>query len=235
MSEKLDHVNEYINNFISANFPELSRFKIKMNEEALYFNNILNGYKHVLYIGLGHLNYPHEQVVNGGFQCWTEVTFAEDLLIKLLSKHNLHVKQLFPTIWFNKFTVSNFKTVWDSFRQFDEYDLSTNKQALADLCEHYKKTISQNFIPFWEKHSNMQYINDEIINKVPENDLDDFLSDMPKFKKLIIMKLCSNPNYDEYKKYINSLVENALIEDNEQNKPYADLFKELTEILETKK
>lgn len=233
MSKKLDFVNQYISNFISDNFPEFSRFKIEINEDNLYFQSITDGYKHVFYVGLGHITYPYEQIVHGGFHCWTEVTILENLLLDLVIKHGLHREQLFPTIWFNEFTNKNFNEIWDSFRQFRDYDLSTNKEKLDVLCQHYKETITHHFIPFWEKYSSIQYINDEIINKVPENKLNSFLPGMTKFKKLIIMKLGSNPNYDEYKKYVTIVVENELLLDKVENKPYADLFTELVEILET--
>lgn len=233
MSEKLNYVNDYITYFISSNFPEFSRFKIKMNEDALYLHNNKNGYKNEITVGLGEFTYPDHKIVNGGFHCWVRVNFVENLLIELLSKHDLHVGQLHPTIWFNEFTIPNFKPIWDSFRQFDGYDLSTDKEMLDKLCEHYKEVIERYFIPFWEKYSNIQYINDEIINKVPEEDLNNYISDMGNFKKLIMMKLCSNPEYNNYKDYLKTVVENALKEDKNKYKPFADLFEELTEILET--
>ncbi|WP_406843887.1 hypothetical protein [Flavobacterium soyae] len=236
MSRKVDFVNDYIANYVSDNFPELSRFKIEMNEDALYFHNIVDGYKHVLYVGLGHITYPDEKVVHGGFHCWTEVTIVENLLIELLSKHKLYVKQLFPTIYFDEFTNTDFKGVWDSFKQFDNYDLSTNKEILDKLCKHYSNVIKQYFIPFWKKYSNIQYINDEIIDKVDQMDLTDYLGvGLVQFKKLIIMRICKNQRYDSYKEWLLNIYrtkEDEMKNDSEWNAKY-NLFKELIEILET--
>jgi hypothetical protein len=231
MSKKVDFVNDYICNYISVNFPEFSRFKIEINEDSLYFQSITDGYKHVIYVGLGRITYANEKIVHGGFHCWLEFIVVENLLTDLLFKHNLYVNQLFPTIRLNEFTNKNFNKIWDSFRGFRDYDLSIDKEKLDALCQHYKETIAHHFIPFWEKYGSIQYINDEIINKVTEEDLNNYLPGMGNFKKLMIMKICSNPNYNEYEKYLTNLVENAVLQDKEEYEPYADLFKELTEIL----
>ncbi|AWK05284.1 hypothetical protein HYN56_13985 [Flavobacterium crocinum] len=232
MNEKLNFVNDYITAFITHNFPEFSRFKIKINEDALYFHNNTNGYKHEIFVGLGELTYPDHKIVNGGFHCWVGVNFVENLLIELISKHDLHLNQLHPTIWFNEFTISNFSSIWDSFKQFKDYDLSTNKEILDKLCNHYKEIINQHFIPFWDIYSNIQYINDEIIDIVPEEEVNNYFPGMGNFKKLIIMKLCSNSNYNDYKNYLVTVAENAVIVDPVKYKPYANLFNELTEKLE---
>ncbi|GAA3746661.1 hypothetical protein GCM10022422_33860 [Flavobacterium ginsengisoli] len=233
MSRKLDFVNDYISGFISENFPEFSRFKIEINENALYFQNVKDGYKDVLYVGLGHTNYPSEQVSHGGFHCWTEITVVEKLLLDLIVKHGLHVEQLFPTIRFNEFTNNNFNEIWDSFGQFRNYDLSTNEEKLNALCQHYKEMIIQYFTPFWEKYSNIQYVNDEIINKVFEEDLNNYLPGKGNLKKIIIMKICSNPNYNEYKQTLINLAGNAVLQDKDKYQPYENLLSELIEILET--
>ncbi|AWK05285.1 hypothetical protein HYN56_13990 [Flavobacterium crocinum] len=236
MSEKLNFVNDYIADFMSSNFPEFSRFKIKMNEDALYFHNNTNGYKHEIFVGLGELTYPDHKIVNGGFHCWVGVNFVENLLMELISKHDLHLNQLHPTIWFNEFTIPNFSPIWDSFKQFKDYDLATNKEILDKLCDHYKEIINQHFIPFWGKYSNIQYINDEIINKVDQMKLGDYfgVGDL-HFKKLIIMRICKNQNYESYKEWLLNTYakeEKEMKNSKEWNSEY-NLFKELIEILET--
>lgn len=237
MSKKLDFVNDYISNYVSDNFPELSRFKIEINPDNLYYQASINGYKQVLYIGLGHLTYPNEEIVNGGFHCWTQVTIVEDLLFDLIVKHGLHRQQLFPTIWFNEFTIKNFNEIWDSFRQFNGYDLSTDKEKLDALCQHYKEVIVQHFIPFWEKFSDIQYINNEIIDKVDQMNLANYFGvGLMSFKKLIIMRICRNQKYDTYKEWLLNTYkeeEDEMKNDTEWNAEYS-LFKELIDILETK-
>ncbi|WP_343584434.1 hypothetical protein [Flavobacterium sp.] len=235
MNKKIDFINNYISNFISDSFPELSRFKIEMDENALYFSNTVGGYKQVLYVGLGHINYPTEEIVHGGFHCWVEVNVVENLLFDLELKHKLHVKQLFPTIWFNEFTIANFKEIWESFKQFKDCDLSTNIERLDNLCQHYKEVITHHFIPFWKKYSSIEYINDEIINKVDQMDLGDYFgTGLLQFKKLIIMRICRNQEFEPYKEWLLNIYitkKQQMKNDVDWNAKY-NLFKELIEILE---
>lgn len=236
MNKKIDFVNNYISNFISDSFPELSRFKIEMDENALYFHKTVGEYKHVLYVGLGHINYPKQEIVHGGFHCWVEVNVVENLLLDLVLKHRLHVNQLFPTIWFNEFTSTNFNEIWESFKQFKEYDLSTNIEKLDNLCQHYKEMITHFFIPFWEQYSSIKYINDEIINKVDQMDLGDYFgTGLLQFKKLIIMRICQNQKFESYKEWLLNIYrtkEQEMKKDQDWNVKY-NLFKDLIEILET--
>ncbi|MCR4030173.1 MULTISPECIES: hypothetical protein [Flavobacterium] len=226
---------EYIRKFVLEYNPFLKDYLYENSSESLFFYQ--NDSNSNNFLSIGYVVKYTGEVYRGGFNCYTSIRIVENLLNSLIVKHinslaDFSIK-FSATIDFNKYTVSNFETIWDSFRQFDGYDLSTNKEMLDKLCEHYKEVIERYFIPFWEKYSNIQYINDEIINKVPEEDLNNYISDMGNFKKLIIMKLCSNPEYNNYKDYLKTVVENALKEDKNKYKPFADLFEELTEILET--
>ena len=158
---------EYIRKFILEHNPFLKDYVYENNPESLYFyqkdtqsNNFLSiGYV-VKYTGV---------IYRGGFNCNTSIRIVEDLLNALIAKH-IHPVGDFSinfstTIDFNKYTVYDFEMIWDSFKQFDNYDLSTNKEILDKLCEHYSNVIKQYFIPFWKKYSNIQYIT----GQQPEN------------------------------------------------------------------
>ena len=229
---------EYIRKFILEHNPFLKDYVYENNPESLYFyqkdtqsNNFLSiGYV-VKYTGV---------IYRGGFNCNTSIRIVEDLLNALIAKH-IHPVGDFSinfstTIDFNKYTVYDFEMIWDSFKQFDNYDLSTNKEILDKLCEHYSNVIKQYFIPFWKKYSNIQYINDEIIDKVDQMDLADYFGiGLVQFKKLIIMRICKNQRYDSYKEWLLNIYrakEDEMKNDSEWNAKY-NLFKELIEILET--
>jgi|GEM_PF-2600456 len=226
---------EYIRKFVLEHNPFLKDYFYENSPESLYFYQ--NSAHSNNFLSIGYVAKYTGELYRGGFNCYTSIRIVENLLNSLIIKHiNLlsdFSTKFSATVDFNKYTVSNFETIWDSFKQFDNYDLSSNKEMLEKLCVHYVEIIKEYFIPFWEKYSNIQHINDEIINKVEEEDLNNYLPGMGNFKKLIIMKICCNANYGEYKKYLMNLVENAVSQDKEKYGSYANLFNELIEILET--
>jgi hypothetical protein len=226
---------EYIRKFILEHNEFLRDYMYENSPESLYFYQ--EGTKSNNFFSIGYVVNHTGAIYRGGFNCYTSIRIVEDLLNTLIAKHINPIgdfsTKFSTTIDFNKHTVSDFEIIWDSFKQFDDYDLSTNKEMLEKFCGHYVKIIREYFIPFWEKYSDIQYINDEIINKVNEEDLNNYLPGMGNFKKLIIMKICYNANYNEYKKYLINLVNNAVSLDKQKYGSYANLFNELIEKLET--
>ena len=234
MKTKFDLITKYISNRISEKHPELVRFSIKISEESLYFEHKEFGFNRRLFVGLGITEYPKSMIVQGGYQCWLEVIEVEEILHNLKVKHNLHYQELNPTIKFNIYTSPKKDEVWDSFKKYADIDLATNQEVLDTLCNHYIEIIGKNFIPFWEKYSYLQYINDEIIDKVSEDELNNYLPGMRSFKKLIIMRICKNKEYEIYKVFLNQLISKAVKEDSKTYLPYKNLFDEMVQIIESK-
>lgn len=92
--------------------------------------------------------------------------------------------------------------------------------------------INRIILPFFERYSDINTIN-EIINKVPESDYPDWIHGQSTLKILIIMRLCSNTKYDEYKtkkeqEYISFVKQNESMW-----QPYYEKFLSLTRYLES--
>ena len=234
MKTKFDLITQHISNRISEKYPELVRFSIKISEESLYFEHKEFGFNRRLFVGLGITEYPKSMIVQGGYQCWLENIEVEELLHNLSKQNKLHYQELNPTIWFNNYTVSNSDEVWDSFKKYWDIDLITNPDVLDALCNHYIEVIGKHFIPFWQKYSDLQYINDEIIDKVDNDEIHHYLSGMTPFKKLIIMRFCKNKEYEIYKGFLHQLVIKAVEEDSKTYLPYKNLFDEMVQIIESK-
>ncbi len=66
---------------------------------------------------------------------------------------------------------------------------------IAVIMEHIKKID----FPFFEQYPTLETINQEIINKVPEDDYFEWFPGLFLYKALIIMKLCANSKYEDYK------------------------------------
>ena len=192
-----------------------------------------------LIVGLNDFDYFEKKITSRGFECTLELTQIEKILIPLKKKYlalNSSISNS-PTIWFSTFVDSKCDEVWNSFKKYRDIDLVTNPEVLDALCDHYIQVIGKYFIPFWEKYSNLQYINDEIIDKVDQMQISKYFgTGLVQFKKLIIMKLCKNQNYDNYLNWLLNLYkskEETMKDDQVWQSKYS-LFKELIQILENK-
>ncbi|SHG65424.1 hypothetical protein SAMN05444372_108105 [Flavobacterium micromati] len=69
--------------------------------------------------------------------------------------------------------------------------------ALGIIATHIETYV----LPFFAKVTNLQTINDEVINKVPQQDYTKYIKGSTTYKVLIIMKLCHNTKFDEFKNW----------------------------------
>jgi hypothetical protein len=71
--------------------------------------------------------------------------------------------------------------------------------------------IKEKHIPFFEQLTDLQFVNDEIIDKVPQMELGNYIpGKYMNPKKLIIMKLCDNPKYEEFKNWLTEIFEKVI-------------------------
>ena len=98
------------------------------------------------------------------------------------------------------------------------------KKKVSSLLLEY---IEKVYEPLWEKYSSLHFINDEIINKIPQMELPDYLSGHMSLRKLIIMKLCSNPNYENYRDWLMKLRLESFNKDPEKQEENLRLLKKL--------
>lgn len=236
-TEQYLEIRKYITDRITKVYPELKLYTKSPFEDSSYmigetFSSMLK-----ILVGVNDYSYHENKILGGGFQCTLQLKQIECILLPLMAKYLNHAPELQTTIWFNNFTDSKCDEVWDSFKKYRDIDLATNPEVLDALCDHYIEVIGKHFIPFWEKYSNLQYINDEIIDKVDQMQISKYFgTGLVQFKKLIIMKLCNNKNYDNYLEWLLNLYkskEDTMKDDQEWQSKYS-LFKELIQILEDK-
>ncbi len=122
----------------------------------------------------------------------------------------------------------------------NKFMITTDTRDTAIHCENdfmglvpvWKKDIEEKVLPFFDQWSDLKKINDEIIDKVTDwKNLYRYISGEAGFKKMIIMKLCNNKNYQEF---VDNWGGELLSESNESNndKAYYELFLELKTELE---
>ncbi|SDE76535.1 hypothetical protein [Cellulophaga baltica] len=84
----------------------------------------------------------------------------------------------------------------EDFKKINEQLKTKNTgDYIMAIMDHIKKID----LPFFNKYPTMETINQKIINKVPEEDYFEWFPGVAIFKILIIMKLCDNSKYEEYK------------------------------------
>jgi len=152
---------------------------------------------------------------------------VEDVIYDLCNKYQLEYK--YP------FTINP-----HYLRNKDEYVIALltkarskkvtqkNVHEITSLVNEYLTLMYQ---PFWEKYSVLQTVNDEIIDKVDQMKLSDYISFQMPLKKMIIMKMCNNPKYGEYVDWLEGMRKDAFLKDPESKKAPLDAFLELKDQL----
>ncbi len=81
--------------------------------------------------------------------------------------------------------------------QLDDFELVANCASAIEANAVLKNEKVD--LLFFNKYPTMETINQEIINKVPEEDYFKWFPGASLNKIIIIMKLCNNPKYESYK------------------------------------
>lgn len=162
-----------------------------------------------------------------GVGFWITCNEIENLLREFYSKFQLEPDRIRPmTISSSKLLSNNSIFPAEVDLLFDSYD-NIEKVALT-----VKSRIIENFKPLWEKYADLQVINDEIIDKTPQMELHKYvIGDLP-LKKLIIMKMCKNQNYTEYKNWLIGNYTTAYEQGIEQAEKEYFMLKDLIEYIE---
>jgi hypothetical protein len=109
----------------------------------------------------------------------------------------------------------------------DEGELRAGCQSISNHWQKYA-------FPFFEKVDSIQFVNDEIINKIPQMELHKYLGGpFIQFTKLIIMKLCKNHEYDNYCNWMQLTYENAIPKDPDRLMPQYKIFQDLRNLLDS--
>jgi hypothetical protein len=116
----------------------------------------------------------------------------------------------------------------------DVLDTTIKTENLLKTSFLINEYLTLRYKPFWEKYSVLQTVNDEIIDKVEQMKLSDYIPFQTPWKKLAIMKICKNPNYQSYVEWLDSVwVKKGLSEDLSQNETYL-AYQKLLKKLETR-
>jgi len=102
------------------------------------------------------------------------------------------------------------------------------KERLIETSAIRKEIIERYALPFFEQYTTLQQVNDNLINTIPQMKLGRIIPGKMSLKKLIIMSLCNNPNYDEYKSWYFNIVKS----DYESGDPESQfLYPKLVELI----
>lgn len=86
------------------------------------------------------------------------------------------------------------------------YDKNSFELSVNIIKEQFYNTI----LPFFSNIQTLQQVNDEILEKVDMNTYHKYISGETGAKVLIIMKLCNNSKYEDYKERFDKLISEQL-------------------------
>jgi len=93
------------------------------------------------------------------------------------------------------------KSEWSSLME-NLCKLPLKPQAEKDVFKNsLLQHVDEYILPFFERIPSLQAVNDEILNKVQEDEYANYIPGQTNFKVLIVMKLCGNPKYEGFKNW----------------------------------
>ena len=212
----------------------IEEFKKALNLEKIGFINCRDyeyygeNYKQVYYDGIVYIDFEFVEGIYKGISAHIYFKQIEELVAHFPKNPNIidHHLTITPTK-----LIVNSNQIYNLNKKTQDIILTKdNLQQITALINEYLTLI---YKPFWEKYSVLQTVNDEIIDKVEQMKLSDYIPFQTPWKKLAIMKVCKNPNYQAYVEWLDSVwAKKSLNEDISQNETYL-AYQELLQKLET--
>ncbi|MFY7937503.1 MAG: hypothetical protein ACOVOQ_09000 [Flavobacterium sp.] len=107
-------------------------------------------------------------------------------------------------ITFNKYSIQNYNNLLNQLPQIKI--INSQKYQFDNLIKStnlLREYIESNILPFFNTIYDLQQLNDDIINRVPQMEIGKYITGMLMcYKKQIIMKLCHNLDYDKYTNWL---------------------------------
>lgn len=138
-----------------------------------------------------------------GLLCWIENISVESIMNDLLIQLDFKSDYRPQTLSSGPFISQTIKNGYKKHLDVQEVDLTTEDQIQNTALKIWD-VIQDLYMPFFEKYTNLQTINDEIINRVTHLETAEYINLYMPFKKMIIMKLCKNPDYGDYSNWLHS-------------------------------
>jgi hypothetical protein len=189
-----------LNNFIKeAIFPLASQYgftKWKGGTQGASFSKTTKEANFL--IGYGFLTYNYYKI--GSMTAYITFPNLELIVMPILEKNHLHGKGSIKTYISNSLDYQNFKNYFDG-----EIPIYTELD-LIPVIEVYKKSIVEDFIPYFEQFSDLNKFYHVIKDENDRDVLSKMLcSIMYEFKLATIYKLCNDSRYESYiNSYYNS-------------------------------
>ncbi|MBO0929833.1 hypothetical protein [Fibrella aquatilis] len=165
--------------------------------------------KNIFSIGFEAHPYVDDVVRYCGFLAAIELSAVDIILRPLIIKYidsQLDNSRPGATLTYEP-NMPGHSSIWKNLHPYYEDNFYKNETLVTIFAEEVSRQVGLYLEPFWSQYADIQYINDEIINKIPHIELHQYLGGMTPEKKLIIMKLCSNPNFDVYKNWLLKVTE----------------------------
>ncbi|PAM95284.1 hypothetical protein B4N84_08400 [Flavobacterium sp. IR1] len=142
----------------------------------------------------------------------------------------------YPYLWDNSDTISIGKELFSEINSVSNrptLELTITKQNVDIFYDQIQFIFNTFLKPFINFYSDLDEINNEIIEKKSSDEWHNFIPGETIFKILIIMKLCENKKYDAFLAEYKSSIENAINNGNSRYIPYYNNLVKVTEYIDS--
>jgi hypothetical protein len=146
-----------------------------------------------------------------GVVSWMAHMQVENLLEDLLDQYDLRVSDYPWTLKRGPLTGPADPALLEVLNQAQETRL-TGPEVIEQVALLIWEYIEGALLPLWDRYTDLHFIHREIVQKVPQMKLADYIGGYMPLKKLIIMKLCADPDYPEYTQWLRASYERGVVE-----------------------
>jgi hypothetical protein len=228
----MEEVKKIVDDLFHKNGIYYSSSLDKSGQSFDYSNQ--NSFK-VDYFSINYVKYYNEIVFGNSVVFFTYFLTVNNILSKIIAEDFFNTKEMtvarFPNLEINhNLTFGISKKVIG----IKNGELIIKKNEIVNEVEKIIEFLADSAFPFFSRVSSLQVVNDEIIDKVPQMELGKYVpGQYMNLKKLIIMKLCNNPNYDQFKNWLSNIYQPMIKENPEKYMPKYNLIQKTIEYLDS--
>ncbi|WP_373549034.1 hypothetical protein [Haliscomenobacter sp.] len=194
------------------------------------------GRSDVFFINHGIRKYSREEIGFLLHPSYISFDAVNQIFIAIGERINLedHLGKVHPTVVNHPSASKNAELIQSLANEIVVIDDSIIEENFLNVTTSIKAYLIDYLFPFYDKIESLQKINEEIINQTTQAEVGNYLNGgYAPWIKLIIMKLCKNPGYDDYKNWLEETFVRLLPTNPAMYEPKQKIYQELKEFLDS--
>jgi hypothetical protein len=217
---KTKEINQYLQKYLSPFF-EQHGFVLSGLDDLGY--EVVKENNNIKYRGVSNRFRKRQGIAFDAFSLTIRFEAIEEVLKDILVKYELD-EPSFTLRDYNdtdEIVMYGQKVIAVEINQ--EADFGIHAEAVMEYCNHVA-------FPFFDRYNTVEALN-VFIKEIPEDDIAYHLGGEFQMKKMIVLKLCNDPEYDNYSEYVRQKFESIKDLDDGKYMPLLNAYYELAESL----